>query len=162
MYQYLNQIFDGNKMLGWSAEGEVNYKDETKVVLATTQHVVNLLIRTFKTQRKKLRKIVVMIDEAHYPTVENYVLIRLALWLKKEAKLRVIIASATLTSGLPIEIIKNYPHVEITISQFNVEEKYHHKSYDLKDKMKLLKETAYQTNKLIRDHNGALVFVSDP
>lgn len=160
MFTYLSSLFDNNPIIGWSAGGEINYKDETKVILATTQHVVNYLIRTYQQNRKKLRNLVVMIDEAHYPTVENYVLIRLALWLKQEARLRVIIASATLTSGIPSEIINNYSQVEISISRYEVKELYHHRTFELKEKNNLLKETAYQTIKLIKDHVGALVFVS--
>jgi HrpA-like RNA helicase len=95
-YQYARKMIPTCTDVGLSAGGtRINFG--AKTVVATTQTVNNYLCKLFRTNKSKLDKMIVMIDEAHHTNVENYILHGLCNWfLQQGAKLKVIIASATL------------------------------------------------------------------
>src|SRR5581483_4573776 len=53
---------------------------KSKMVYATTETVVNHLKLLYRTKPKQLERTIVMIDEAHHPSTENYTLHGLCNW----------------------------------------------------------------------------------
>ena len=94
--------------IGKSCGGQQsNNYDFAKVIYATTQSVVNHLKYLYKTNPKKLNELIIMIDEAHHPSVENYVIHGLCNWLlSKGFTIKVIIATATPSAHPFIELNK--------------------------------------------------------
>jgi HrpA-like RNA helicase len=71
---------------------------KTKITYGTTQTVTNFLRYLFRNVsiRSQLNNYIIMIDESHHPTSENYYLMAFVNWLiTKGFDIKVIIASAT-------------------------------------------------------------------
>jgi HrpA-like RNA helicase len=69
----------------------------SKVVYGTTRSIFNILVELFKTNN--LDNIIVMIDEAHHTSSENYIIQGMCNWLlQKGYSIQVIVATATPSS----------------------------------------------------------------
>ena len=69
--------------------------DSASLCVCTTQVVINRLLRLY-SEDKKMDDLIVVIDEAHHTSTENYVLIYLCDWLIEQGfGLRVLIMTAT-------------------------------------------------------------------
>jgi len=90
---------DINKKFSFGAGGVRDSSfGKTNVTFGTTQTVTNFLRSLFrnKTDRIQLNDYIIMIDESHHPTSENYYLMAFVNWLiTKGFDIKVIIASAT-------------------------------------------------------------------
>lgn len=94
------------KSIGFAAGGKrtANFEN-AKVVYGTTQTFVNIVKGYFRKNKGKLdiasakvylENIIMMCDEAHHPTSENFVLMALCNWiLGKGIKMNTLVASAT-------------------------------------------------------------------
>lgn len=93
-----------------------------KIVFATTQTICNYIADLHTKNSVKLNKLIVMIDEAHHSSQENYVLHGICNWLiEKGIMLKIIISTAT-PSEHPFNHLKGIP---ITLSETQFPVKYH-------------------------------------
>jgi hypothetical protein len=106
---------DQQRSLGWACGGEVEYNRRQKVRICTTGHVFNRLAKILVSDdRNELNGMLIVVDEAHTPTSENYLLIALCLYIQEEGyNLKMVIMSATLDSAPLLEEFETCPKVEL-------------------------------------------------
>jgi HrpA-like RNA helicase len=97
LYNHVSiQLADSASRFGCGAGG--NYTDnfeKADLSVCTTQVVINHLLRLYAS-KNSMKDLIVVIDEAHHTSSENYVLIYLCDWLiEKGFGLRVLIMTAT-------------------------------------------------------------------
>jgi len=95
MYDYLSGMFKTDD-IGFSANCQFskNHK-KAEVCLYTTQSLINHLLAMYSAENT-MSDVFVVIDEAHHPSYENYVLMKYCDWLISQGKkLRVLITTAT-------------------------------------------------------------------
>jgi len=101
-FTYMQQLFPGivDKHLGWAHSGHINYRNHQHLRIATTQHVFNQLAQRLSKDPESLNGLLVVIDEAHCPTVENYLLFSLCSYIRKRGyTMNIVVMSATLESA---------------------------------------------------------------
>lgn len=97
-YNYALKNNNNSNLIGMSHGGvKTPNFDESLMIYSTTQSVTNHLCRLYKTGNfSLLNRTIVMIDEAHHTSTENYILHGLCNWLIGQGcKLKVILATAT-------------------------------------------------------------------
>jgi helicase-like protein/RAD3-like DEAD/DEAH box helicase len=117
-YAYSNDSIlteDQKQNMGWACGGDVEYRSHQRVRICTTGHVFNRLAKILVSDNKsKLNDMLIIVDEAHTPTSENYLLIALCLYIQEEGyKLKLVIMSATLDSAPLLEEFETCPKVEL-------------------------------------------------
>jgi Helicase conserved C-terminal domain/DEAD/DEAH box helicase len=125
-YAYANDSIltrDQKATMGWACGGEVGYRNHHKVRICTTGHVFNRLARILvSSNRDELNNLLIVVDEAHTPTSENYLLIALCLYIQEEGySLKLVIMSATLDSAPLLEEFDACPKVELEGHLYNTE-----------------------------------------
>jgi len=95
-FDYCRQMLpDKRHLIGFRAGGEGENEKDARLLFGTTQSITNILL-TMYHKKENMSKVIVMIDEAHHPSSENYILQGLCNWLlSKQIPINVIIASAT-------------------------------------------------------------------
>lgn len=100
MFQYDYAITNNeniNNLIGYAYSGikSQNFY-ESKLIYTTTQTLLNYLKLLKKNNSEKLEKIIIMIDETHHPSMENYMIMGFCNWMIKTGhKNKIIIATAT-------------------------------------------------------------------
>lgn len=120
-FEYACKMNPSINLIGKSCGGKKSSNFNTaKLIYATTQSVVNYLKILYKTRPDQINKLIVMIDEAHHPSTENYVIHGLCNWLlSKGFMLKVIIATAT-PCAHPFYELNKAKEVTISSTQFPV------------------------------------------
>jgi len=143
-YDYLSkQILNHHqkRKVGFAAGGSVKYRDNQPVRICTTGHVFNRLAHMLKDphNRNKLNNMLVLIDEAHTPSIENYLLICLCLYIQRKGyNLRVGIMSATLDSAPLLDEFEDAPNLELEGHLYDTETVYLDRDpFDDKDLMRV-------------------------
>jgi HrpA-like RNA helicase len=151
---------------GYAANSDIQYDKMTNVVYTTTGHMyrkmINMVYDLLQGKEVHFPK-VLMIDESHHPSIDNYVLTKLIKWMMKKLPQhipRIVVSSAT----FGIEVFQNdFPDakvIEIKTPGYPVKVQYLKKSIDPR---KLLKETATRTaNKAaeLKTNGTIIVFAS--
>jgi HrpA-like RNA helicase len=88
-------------VVGYSCGSEKFYNSyTTRVVYATTQHILNVLMRVLNGKQQLPKNFVLFVDEAHHTSIENSALMCFAKFMKttypKKFMFRIITASATM------------------------------------------------------------------
>lgn len=160
-FKYVKQLvptFGYN--IGWAAGGEVHYNSTQKLRVCTTQHVFNRLAKLLVTdsERQQLNNMLVIVDEAHSPTSENFLLIALCLHIQNLGyTLRMVIMSATLDSAPLLNEFSSAPKVELEGRLFPLEIIH---SDSMPDEKEVHKKTIECVVKCARDGKNCLVFVA--
>ena len=170
LYEYQEKLYPeiiNKDILGWAAGGEIHYNFKTTpVIIGTTQHIINRLMHLYKANDPSLYDYILMVDEAHHPSAENYVLLKFADYIiKKQQKknnhnhLNLVISSATLNNDI---INKKILKIEVGYRKYPIKIAYHNKTYLIKDKKILLNDTIEVLSKILstRQTNGVLIFTS--
>ena len=121
--------------VGWAAGGEVAYRRE-QIRICTTGHVFNRLAKILvnPNDRHLLNTMLVIIDEAHTPTSENYLLIALCLYIQEIGfNLRMVIMSATLDSAPLLEEFEDAPKIELEGHLYDLTTVFHQTTPSEKD-----------------------------
>lgn len=99
--------------------------DKAKMIYATTQTVVNHLKYLYNSSPRQLNRLVIMIDEAHYPSRENYMVHAFCNWLiTKGFSLKIIIATAT-PSGHNFTELNKATEITLKCTQYPVTVTWH-------------------------------------
>ena len=95
-YDYISKMLPDKKhFVGFRAGGEGENEKDARLLFGTTQSIANVLL-TMYHKKEAFDDLIVMIDEAHHPSSENYILQGICNWLlSKKIPINVIIASAT-------------------------------------------------------------------
>lgn len=94
-----------SELVGWGATGKFEYKPSTPIKVMTTGHMVNKCIRIIKGQENPPD--IIMVDEIHTPTTENYMVFMLICHIVKlHPNLLVVVTSATLNCS---DLLKHAP-----------------------------------------------------
>ncbi len=95
-YDYTKKMMsDVSHLVGIRAGGEGENERDARLIFGTTQSITNMLMTMYQ-RKEALDDIILVIDEAHHPSSENYVLQGICNWLlSKGIPIHVIIASAT-------------------------------------------------------------------
>lgn len=168
LYNYQEQLYPqivDQDILGWSAGGEIHYNvGKTPVVIATTQHIINRMIKMYKNNDTDWNNFALMVDEAHHPSSENYVLIKFAEYIlnkkgKNKKRMNMIISSATLNNSI---VKKNIPKIEVGYRKYPLKINYHDHTFKLTDKNLLFGQTVDVLAKILetRSTSGVLIFTS--
>lgn len=99
MTQYAHTTLPEHKTYFSCVTGREKIGDwkSSKVVYGTTRSIFNILVELFKTN--DLDNTIVMIDEAHHTSSENYIIQGMCNWLlQKNYQIQVIVATATPSS----------------------------------------------------------------
>lgn len=150
------------KYMGWAAGRTCAYRDNQQIKVCTTRHVFNSLLRLLANRKEnwKLQTTLVIIDEAHVPSIENYLLMALCLYIRKKGyRLRISIMSATLESAPLISELESSNKLELEGRLFPLQYNYLNEDPETKDAL------IYKTVKTIKElvqkkGKGILVFVS--
>lgn len=126
---YQNKI-SPNIPVGFGAEGEKNYTDETMIIYATHGHLKNYLLQRIK--EGKCQDVddvdVIMLDEAHTGTVDITMILSLWVYCAKgeSAVPRLLISSATL-EGINLDPIKDFEivNISLTVQRFPIQIRNH-------------------------------------
>jgi Helicase conserved C-terminal domain/DEAD/DEAH box helicase len=145
--------------IGWACGGEVKYRHNQKVRICTTGHVFNRLARILVSNDKsELNNMLVIVDEAHTPTSENYLLIALCLYIQEEGyNLKLVIMSATLDSAPLLEEFDACPKVELQGHLYDTEVVHLRSTPDEKN---VNKAAAQEITKYTRMGHNVLCFVA--
>lgn len=99
-------------------EGTEN-EHSARLLYATTQSAINILLNMYRA-KKSMDDLIVMIDEAHHPSMENYILHGICNWLLANGSvMHVIITSAT-PSDHPFEYLKSVNKIVVPATQHHV------------------------------------------
>lgn len=163
---FLKQLYPDAK-LGYSCAGTSHYNmKDHNYVLATTQHVINKLIQFIDAGLfHMLNQMMIIIDEVHVPSVENYVLLCLTKWIKANLapNMRIVVMSATLGSDTLLEGFgdpDSFNRVSVEGRSYPIKTVYANGLEDKKDQQK-------ECLKIVEKHlsskdpiKGILIFVS--
>ena len=147
--------------VGFAAGGTVNYNKTNPVRIATTNHVFNRLAKMLNNPNEcnKLNGLLVLVDEAHTPTMENYLLISLCLYIQEQGySLRIGVMSATLDSAPLLDEFENYPKIELEGHMFNTKIVYH--SFTPDEDKELIPIIINKIREYSQQNLNMLVFVS--
>jgi len=117
--------------IGFAEGGTVNYTKHQPVRIVTTQHAFNRLAKMLNdpNERDNLNGMLVIVDEAHTPTMENYLLISLCLYIQEQGySLRIGVMSATLDSAPLLDEFESYTKIELEGHMFNTKVVYNDKT----------------------------------
>jgi HrpA-like RNA helicase len=139
--------------IGTAVEGDIKYNNDTLIVYATAGHIRRKMLSSFRDGKAQDIDFcdVLMVDEVHSGTVDNYVI--LSLW--KEAFRqgvvvpRLILSSATL-SLLTKQMFPDAKMFEVEFESLPVDIRYYGKQFNLDDQ-KIYSETAAVVMNLIRN-----------
>jgi HrpA-like RNA helicase len=119
-------------------------------------------VKIFVDEKKqfKLNKLLIVIDEAHVPSIENYLLIALCLYIRAEGfTLRVSIMSATLDSAPLLDEFYSAPKLELDGRLFPLN--YFYLTNPINNKDALIFRTIKTVRTIVeKEKRGVLVFVS--
>jgi superfamily II DNA or RNA helicase len=124
-HKYLKESILSTKAankVGYAEGGTINYNKNQPVRIATTNHVFNRLAKMLNdpNERDNLNGMLVIVDEAHTPTMENYLLISLCLYIQEQGySLRIGVMSATLDSAPLLDEFEGYTKIELEGHMFN-------------------------------------------
>jgi hypothetical protein len=176
VYQYnyaLEKLPSHASYIGFIAGGRAseNANDAT-LLYATTQSVVNRLLNMYKSSPSELNNLILMIDEAHHPSMENYILHGLANWfISKGFDIRILITSAT-PSDHKFDHLADANVFECDGVQFPIDITWHPETYHrvgakgeiiLDNKDRLIVDTIRKIESVLIERGGegdVLVFVS--
>lgn len=144
LYRYMGQRL-GPDTVGFAAEGNVQYKNTTKIVYCTSGHLRRKFLGYFENGKVKDNKIdfcdVLVLDEAHNGSLDYDVIMEL--WniaLEQGAEIpRLVLASATL--GKDSTIFEKLPTYTLQLKGYPVEIEYAEEDYEVSSKT-ILTDTA--------------------
>lgn len=95
-YDYICKMLPDKKhLIGFRAGGEGENEKDARLLFGTTQSITNVLL-TMYHKKEPMTDLIVMIDEAHHSSSENYILQGICNWLlSNKVPINVIVASAT-------------------------------------------------------------------
>lgn len=123
-----------NKLVGYAAEGNVNYGPETKIAYVTGGHARRKILSYFSKGNVSSIDFcdVLFVDEVHSGSLDTTIII--SLWMTAAAARvnvpRLVIASAT---PVPIIIEPNPEVYTVDLSKFPIEHRYSNKDMDIDD-----------------------------
>jgi predicted RNA methylase len=136
LQQELNPITDVNKLVGFAAEGDVQYTAETIIAYVTGGHARRKMLSCFNNGAVQPTGIdfcdVLMVDEVHSGSLDNTVII--SLWIAaRNAGVRIprlIIASAT---PIPLDINPKPYVYKVEVPSLPITDQYMMQDYDIED-----------------------------
>lgn len=144
-----------NKLVGYAAEGNINYSSETRIAYITGGHARRKMLSYFFQGMVSPIDFcdVLMVDEVHSGTLDTTMII--SLWMKAAALgvlvPRLVIASAT---PVPLEIRPTPVTYIVDMETYPIEYRYSDKNIDIDDSNGLLYIEAAQVASMIHRNNS--------
>jgi len=146
LYKYQSKI-SPDKSVGYAAEGDIHYNDETSITYVTSGHLERVFYEFFRDGIVDPKGLYIadyiMLDEIHTGTIENS--IALGIWSICHRSgvqcPKLILASATVDFSIDNLFNFHIPKLESSFKRYNVTRTYHNRNYKIGEKI-LYKDVA--------------------